>query len=157
MTVEKKLLDQVRDLFVIRDRQGQLDKEWYVEFHINGKRMRKYGDINQYASHKGRREAAERLRSHLIEKYQQEATRGRFSDKELLYLKLEKENDLRKWRSKTYRTHLSKLNTFFNFVGKENFNRVDVTRFFYVAIQVIKDIFLKRAKKFRPSFAFSFS
>ena len=130
MAVEKKIFLQVEEAFIIRDRQGDLSKQWYVEYWLGGKRKRRYGNINQFPTRKGRREAAEELRLRMIQEYGDQILQERLTDKELLFQTLELKRKERNWRLKTYRGHVSKLNTFFSFLGKEDFSKKDVERFF---------------------------
>ena len=121
MAVEKKFFLQLEKAFVIRDRQGNLDKPWYVEFYLDGKRIKKWGDINHYSSLKGRVEAAKRLRQELIAKYTKSIIQDQMTDREYLLETLEQKSYEKRWRVKTLRGHKSMLNTFFNFIKKDNF------------------------------------
>ena len=130
MTVDKKFFLQLDGAFIIRDRQEQLDKPWYVEFHLNGKRIRRHGEINHYHSVKGRRRAAEELRQQLIDKYGRAMLSSKLTDKELLFETINQKAHEKSWRVKTVRGHKSMLKMFFQFLEKENFNKHDIERFF---------------------------
>ena len=130
MTVEKKFFPTVEEAFKIRERQQDLNKEWYVEFFLDGKRKRIRGNINQFHSVIGRREAAKVLRLELMEKYEHQIINDLLTHKELILLKLKEKRDERKWRKKTYEGNQSKVRTFFEYIGKDNFQKKDVVRFF---------------------------
>lgn len=89
-------------------RPADLSKNWFVWYYENGRRIRKYGNINTFDTRAGREEAAQRMIDELKE------TIGR-PIKEQLYKYLEDRRG--NWKRKTYLTYKSKLDTLFNFLG----------------------------------------
>lgn len=118
MSTEKKI-------FSLRPRSRSLATRWYLQFEINGKLYKRYGDINSYETRGGRLEAAERLRTELkIEFYNKV-----FPIKDRLYKLIDDRKLI--LRKKTYQTYISKLDVFFEWLGSRGVEEETILEFFY--------------------------
>jgi len=81
-------------------RPADLKKKWFVWYYQDGRRIRKYGDINQFNTAADREQAAQLLIDRLKGEYQLPAA-------DRLYQWLKDRRPM--WRRKTYQTYKSKL------------------------------------------------
>lgn len=106
-------MQQAKKTFVLRERGGDVGKDWFVEYYHDGKRQRKYGTINQAETAEARREAGHQLIRQLQKSVKPDPANAVHRRK--LYAALEgKENHLRK---KSYQSYRGKLNGLFDFLG----------------------------------------
>lgn len=89
-----------------------LSKTWFVYYYVEGKRIRKYGDINKYKTRQARLNAAERLIRELQERLVGEGQ----TIKERIYLWLEDQEA--SWKKRTHETYKSKIDLLFEHVGE---------------------------------------
>lgn len=103
---------------------NDLGKKWFVEFYTDQGRQRTYGKINQEQSFEARMKAAQALVIELKQKEQPK--RVGESDFE----RAKKWMDAQGWRPKSYSTHLTIANAWWNFLGNRKPSQVIAQQFF---------------------------
>lgn len=104
-----------------------LNLTWFVFFYEeNGKRIRKYGQINRHKTRDERMQAAQELISALREGY--EAKPVKKDLKSQLYEQLEAQRP--HWRKKSYQTVKSKVDLFIGWIGTREITAETVRAFF---------------------------
>lgn len=114
-----------KNFFEIRPRSRNIEQRWYVEFAVNGKRLRRAGNINRHKSVAKRLEAAERLIVQLTLEFQHVVYP--IQDRLLDLIEQQKPN----YRKKTYQAYISKVNIFNQWIGEKGLNEESVAEFFY--------------------------
>ena len=66
MSNQKNLLSPGAPDIILRDRGGDVSKEWLLEWYDNGKRIKKRGNINTFKTAEERYKAAELLKQELL-------------------------------------------------------------------------------------------
>lgn len=108
MATQKKFLPKI---YAPQD----LNKNWFVYWYNDqGKRQRKYGDINTHSTAAQRYEAANKLKAKIEEIIQSGKAR---TIQQKIYDLLEQKR--LEWRRKTYLGYKSHVDCFFAFLGKE--------------------------------------
>lgn len=100
-----------------------LSKKWFVYWYENGKRIRKYGNINKYHTEEERQLAAKKIITQLRIERLPKHTPVKTQIEEWLYEK-------QFWRNKSVGTYQSVVNTFFDWLGKKDLNNDSVKVFF---------------------------
>jgi len=119
----------VKKTFALYDAGGDLEKNWFVYFYRQGKRIRKYGTINQQQTIEGRRDAAAALLAEFEKNYipppPNEAQR---SD---LYAALEAHRPT--IRKKTFQTYRTKINNLFTWLEGRTVTTANLKLYFQEA------------------------
>lgn len=117
-----------KKLFVLRDRGGVLDKNWYIEFKEGGKRIKKYFTINHGKTIAERRKLAQKY----LRKLRKEAKQvpANIDEKEKLYAALE--NDRPFLERKTYQTYKSKLDQLFDWLAGDEVTTERLRLYFHL-------------------------
>lgn len=106
--------------------QNSLSVRWFVFFYNEqGKRIKRYGDINKYTTVHGRRIAAQKiidlLNTELIQQSNLELI-------QIIYEELESRKST--WRLKSFRTQKSKIDIFVKWMQKREWNEDSIYLFF---------------------------
>ncbi len=125
MIEEKKILLCIED-FKVNNAGGDLTKQWFVYYNVEGKRYKKYGKINSFHTKAARMRAAKELILVLVDI---PVTIKIKKDKlfEELYEYLEDNKGF--WRKKTYQSVKSKLDVLFEKVNGK-LTQVRIQKFF---------------------------
>lgn len=124
MSEEKKVLPTYRVYS-----PSDLSKKWFVYWYDGGRRVRKYGTINQHQSEAERHKAA-RL---LIEELKQEDRRRVTTTEEAVLQFIDQQKS--QWRPKTLQQYQSTANIFFEYLNGRDVDRALIAAF----LQHIKD------------------
>ena len=120
---------QAKKIFALYDAKGDLNKNWFVWYYQDGKRIRKYGDINQAETIEERHERAQNLIKTLQKTISPDAA-NRVQVRKLQTVLDNKKNHLRR---KTVQSYQSKLNNLLKFAnGREISN--DLLKDFFAHI-----------------------
>ena len=115
MAGEKKVF-VLKPVYKIYDAGGDLSKNWFVYWRIDGKRFRKYGKINSHTTVSARKKAAEKLRKQLRNKSKR--ITNRVEEAVMDYLAIH-ENQ---WKRSTFIHYRSSARVFFEFLGGRKFS-----------------------------------
>jgi len=102
------------DLYTLRTFGNDLAKRWYFEYQVDGKRRKKYGNLNQFSTVRERHAAAQQLLSKIV------ATPVRRSLRKTSEAWLE--TNAPRWRKKSYQSIKSKITVFFDWLGVRTLN-----------------------------------
>lgn len=123
----KKQTQPEKKIFVLRDRGGDVTKNWYIEILVNGKRLeKKYAGINSSPDPNKRRVNAKALIRKLKKEHQQIA--ACIDERKALFDALRAHQHL--FRKKTYQTYFSKLNILFKWIGPGDLTTDQLRRYF---------------------------
>ncbi|WMX15921.1 site-specific integrase [Aureispira sp. CCB-E] len=106
---------------------NSLTARWFVYYYNDqGKRIKKYGDINKFKTLQARKVAARKLMDQLESVHLQKVNRG-------IIQKILEELESRKpiWRPKTYSCKKSKIRIFTNWMQNKKWNEESVYQFFF--------------------------
>lgn len=115
-----------KKIFSLKDRGGDLSKEWYIEYRDKGKRIRKYFTINQGKTVEERKKLANKY----LRKLRKEAKQvpANINERELIYQALENERPY--LRKKSFQTYKSKLDRLFNWLGADELTTESLRLYF---------------------------
>lgn len=132
MSKEKKIFSKNPTKYLLYTGKDDLSKKWFVYYYKGGKRVRKYGDINQYKTIPARVRAAKSI----IRKLKQgEDTEGKKAHPLHLEIMEVFERKASNYGEKTYQTHLSKIEKFFDFLGGRKLS-IEIVEAFFNRLQV---------------------
>ena len=109
-----------KNFFHLRPIDYSLDKQWYIFYHQDGQRIKKYGRLNSLPTIRERIQEAERL----IEELTKQLDRVEVTDRQKKYLFLEAEKERKKRRLKTYSCLKSKVNMFWLWMDNNSKRKV---------------------------------
>lgn len=115
-----------KKIFTLKSRGGDLDKEWYIEYRENGKRIRKYFTINQGNTVEERTKLAKKF----LRKLRKEARQvpANINERELIYQALEDERPY--LRKKSFQTYKSKIDRLFDWLDDDELTTENLRRYF---------------------------
>lgn len=114
-----------KNFFAIRPKSRSMSTRWYVEFTVEGKRIRRFGNINHFNTEEQRLEAAKKLIVQLTLEFQFAV--HPIQDRLLDEIEKLKPN----YRAKTYQTYISKIKIFNSWIGEKGITEESVQAFFH--------------------------
>lgn len=119
-------MEQAKKTFTLYDAAGDLTKNWFVYWYEQGKRQRKYGDINKGKTDKERRQRADKLIS-VLQLSVRPDTAASVQKAKIQAVLDAKKNTLRK---KSFQSYQSKINKLFEFAGSKEIDNNLLEDFF---------------------------